>query len=55
MQSRYRFRLYLLTAIILSGAGTLLSRLYDYQIVDTEYYRKLIPGETTISGLVPKT
>ena len=49
MQSRYRFRLYLLTAIILSGAGTLLSRLYDYQIVDTEYYRKLIPGETTIS------
>ena len=49
MESRYRFRLYLLTAIILSGAGTLLSRLFDYQILETDYYRKLIPGETTIS------
>ena len=41
--------LYLLTAIILSGAGTLLSRLFDYQILETDYYRKLIPGETTLS------
>ena len=49
MESRYRFRLYLLTAIVLFGGGTLLSRLYDYQIVNTEYYRKLIPGETTIA------
>ena len=49
MEFRYRFRLYLLTAIILSGTGTLLSRLFDYQILETDYYRKLIPGETTIS------
>ena len=49
MESRYRFRLYLLTAIILSGTGTLLSRLFDYQILETDYYRRLIPGETTIS------
>ena len=37
MESRYRFRLYLLTAIVLFGGGTLLSRLYDYQIVNTDY------------------
>lgn len=49
MELRYRFRLYLLTAVILVGAGTLLKRLYNYQIEDTEYYRKLIPGESTIS------
>ena len=49
MEPRYRLRLYLLTAIILVGAGTLLTRLFDYQIKNTEYYRKLIPGETTIS------
>ncbi|NIP98216.1 MAG: hypothetical protein GWO24_34310, partial [Akkermansiaceae bacterium] len=49
MEPRYRFRLYLLTAIVLIGAGSLLTRLYRYQIVDKEYYRKLIPGETTIS------
>lgn len=49
MEPRYRFRLYLLTAIILFGGGTLLTRLFDYQILETEYYRKLIPGETTIS------
>ena len=49
MESRYRFRLYILTAIVLIGGGTLLTRLYDHQIINTEYYRKLIPGETTIS------
>ena len=49
MESRYRFRLYILTAIVLFGGGTLLTRLYDHQIINTEYYRKLIPGETTIS------
>ena len=49
MEPRYRLRLYLLTAIILTGAGTLLTRLFDYQIKNTGYYRKLIPGETTIS------
>lgn len=47
MEPRFRFRLYLLTAIVLMGAGTLLTRLYRYQIEDKEYYRKLIPGETT--------
>lgn len=49
MEPRFRFRLYILTAVILIGAGTLLSRLYHYQIEEKEYYRKLIPGETTVS------
>ncbi len=49
MEPRFRFRLYLLTAIILIGAGTLLTRLYRYQIEQREFYFKLIPGESTIS------
>ncbi|MDE0596045.1 MAG: penicillin-binding transpeptidase domain-containing protein [Roseibacillus sp.] len=49
MEPRFRFRLYLLTAIILVGVGILLTRLYRYQIEDQEYYRKLIPGETSIT------
>ncbi|MFM1557832.1 MAG: penicillin-binding protein 2 [Roseibacillus sp.] len=49
MEPRFRFRLYLLTAIVLFGAGTLLTRLYRFQIDDKEYYRKLIPGESTIT------
>ncbi|MFP6880142.1 MAG: penicillin-binding protein 2 [Roseibacillus sp.] len=49
MEPRFRFRLYLLTAIVLIGAGTLLTRLYRFQIDDKEYYRKLIPGESTIT------
>ena len=49
MEPRFRFRLYLFTAIVLIGAGTLLTRLYRFQIDDKEYYRKLIPGESTIT------
>jgi len=32
MEPKYRFRLYLLTALVLVGCGTLLSRLYEFQI-----------------------
>ncbi len=32
MEPKYRFRLYLLTALVLTGCGTLLSRLYEFQI-----------------------
>lgn len=49
MEPRFRLRLYILTAIILIGVGTLLTRLYRYQIEKQEYYWKLIPGETAIS------
>lgn len=53
MEPRYRLRLYLLTAIILVGTGSLLSRLYNYQIEQQNYFKKLIPGETTVSVRVP--
>ena len=49
MEPRYRFRLYILTAVILIGAGTLLSRLYNYQIERKKEFDDLVPGETTIT------
>ena len=33
METSYRFRLYLLTALVLVGFGALLTRLYEFQIV----------------------
>jgi penicillin-binding protein 2 len=32
MEPKYRFRLYLLTTLVLTGCGTLLTRLYEFQI-----------------------
>lgn len=49
MQSGYRFRLYLFTALILFGGGVLLTRLHSYQIVRTEEFRDMLPGTSTES------
>ena len=49
MEPRFRFRLYLLTALILVGAGMLLTRLYKFQIEDQDYHRQRVPGRTTVT------
>lgn len=46
--SRHRYRIYLLTAIVLLGTGVLLTRLYQMQIEEQDQYRKLVPGNYTV-------
>ena len=43
MEPKYRFRLYLLTALVLAGCGTLLSRLYEFQIDRRAHFVANIP------------
>ncbi|MBK1829306.1 penicillin-binding protein 2 [Verrucomicrobiaceae bacterium R5-34] len=49
MEPRYRLRLYLLTALILVGFGSLLSRLYHYQIEDRSKFLKQVPSNYTVT------
>lgn len=49
MEPRYRFRLYLLTALILIGFGTLLTRLYRYQITERAFFQKQVPSNYTVT------
>ena len=53
MEPRYRLRLYLLTAFILVGFGTLLSRLYEFQIERQEEFQALVPGNRTVTVREP--
>lgn len=39
---RFRYRLYILTLLILVGTGVLLTRLYDFQIKNTDHYREKV-------------
>jgi penicillin-binding protein 2 len=49
MEPRVRFRLYLLTALILLGSGTLLSQLYKFQIEQRDYHRQRVPGTRNVT------
>jgi penicillin-binding protein 2 len=49
MESRFRFRLYLLTALILLGTFALLHRLHQFQIQDQHYYIRQKPGFSIVS------
>lgn len=49
MESRFRFRLYLLTTLILLGTFSLLHRLHQFQIKDQHYYIRQKPGFSVIS------
>lgn len=49
MEPRYRFRLYLLTALILIGFGTLLTRLYQFQITERAQFLKKVPSNYTVT------
>ncbi|SHJ68775.1 penicillin-binding protein 2 [Rubritalea squalenifaciens DSM 18772] len=42
-QPRYRYRLYLLTLLVLVGCGVLLTKLYEVQIERQEEFRELMP------------
>ena len=53
MEPRYRLRLYLLTAFILVGFGTLLSRLSEFQIERQEEFQALVPGNRTVTVREP--
>ena len=49
MEPRFRLRLYLLTALILVGFGTLLSRLHEFQIERQDEFQALVPGNRTVT------
>ncbi len=53
MEPRFRLRLYLLTALILVGFGTLLSRLHEFQIVRQDEFQALVPGNRTVTVREP--
>ncbi len=49
MEPKYKFRLYFLTALILVGFGTLLSRLHEFQIERKNEFQALVPGNRTVT------
>jgi len=50
---RYRLRLYLLTALVLFGFGTLLTQLYKFQIEKRDFFQQKVPGESTVTVREP--
>ena len=53
MEPRFRLRLYLLTALILVGFGTLLSTLHEFQIERRDEFQALVPGNRTVTVREP--
>jgi penicillin-binding protein 2 len=53
VEPRFRLRLYLLTALILVGFGTLLSRLHEFQIERQDEFQALVPGNRTVTVREP--
>lgn len=53
MEPRLRLRLYLLTALVLFGFGALLTRLYEIQIDQQDYYKAQVPGNRQITVREP--
>lgn len=53
MNSRYRYRLYILTLLILLGTGVLLSRLFNMQIEKQEFYKQKVPTHSTVTVREP--
>ena len=53
MEPKYRFRLYILTALIIAGCGLLLHRLYQFQIINQKQYLSNIPSTHTVSIYEP--
>ncbi len=53
MEPRFRLRLYLLTALILVGFGTLLSQLHEFQIERRDEFQALVPGNRTVTVREP--
>lgn len=53
MEPRFRLRLYLLTALVLVGFGTLLSRLHEFQIERRDEFQAMVPGNRTVTVREP--
>ncbi len=53
MEPSYRFRLYLLTALVLVGFGALLTRLHEFQIERREAFLQLVPGNRSVTVREP--
>lgn len=53
MEPSFRLRLYLLTALVLVGFGTLLSRLHEFQIVRRDEFLQLVPGNRSVTVREP--
>jgi penicillin-binding protein 2 len=49
MESGYRIRIYLLTVLILTGFGVLMTRLYDFQIERRSEFLSMVPGHRTVT------
>ncbi len=49
----YRLRLYLLTALVLTGFGALITRLYDFQIERQDEFTGMMPTTSTITVREP--
>lgn len=43
-QPRYRYRIYILTVLVLVGCGVLMTQLYDFQIERQDEFRKQVPS-----------
>lgn len=52
-QPGYRFRIYLLTALVLAGFGVLLNRLHEFQIERRNEFLNLVPGNRTVTVREP--
>jgi penicillin-binding protein 2 len=53
MEPGFRFRLYLLTALVLVGFGVLLTRLYEFQIERRNDFLNQVPGNRTVTVREP--
>ncbi len=53
MEPHYRVRLYLLTALILFGFGSLLTRLHSFQIERRDDFLKMVPGSRQVTVREP--
>lgn len=53
MEPSYRFRLYLLTALVLVGFGVLLTRLHELQIERRDDFLQMVPGNRTVTVREP--
>jgi penicillin-binding protein 2 len=53
MEPRFKLRLYLLTALILAGFGTLLSKLHEFQIERQDEFLAMVPGNRTVTVREP--
>lgn len=53
MEPHYRVRIYLLTALILFGFGSLLTRLHSFQIERREHFQSQMPGSRVVTVREP--